>query len=90
MKINPESFFRTFSTTWLFLKFVEKKEAEETRNKHQIVPVVIKVKPRNKKEKLPAVLVSINCGRKDIKNKATFGLRILIKTPSRNILIFGS
>src|SRR6266568_3911172 len=55
------------------------------RNRHQVVPVAMNVRPRAMNAATFVGLVgSMNCGRKARKNNATLGLRTLVTTPCRN------
>src|SRR5205085_8019888 len=62
-----------------------KDEANHARTRHQIVPVVTKVKPSTRNANTLVVDAwSMNCGRNARKNMATFGFRIFVRTPCRN------
>ena len=56
--------------------------ANQARTRHQIVPVVTKVRPRRRKAVVfEGAAASMNCGRKARKKSATFGFRIFVTIP---------
>jgi hypothetical protein len=64
------------------LNIFDKKEDAYASNRHQIVPVVKNVTPNIRKGTgVLFMLGLINCGRKDRKNSATFGLNKFVRKP---------
>ena len=81
---TPLIFINHLETELFDLNFLLIDEAKMATIKHQIVPVVMNTKPRIMNERtLSGLSGEINCGRKAIKNTATFGLKILVNAPCR-------
>ena len=64
------------------LKYALMREENRTNSKHQVVPVTIKVMPRQRKGSNPYVLDgAINWGKNDRKKRATFGFKTFVINP---------
>lgn len=84
IKTSPHNLFIYEASVLFFLNLANNDDAKNAKTKHQIVPVVINVVPNNKKGKAVFLtLGSTNCGKKAIKNKATFGFKIFVNAASR-------
>ena len=78
----PHSFRMSAIIFGLFRSASDRAEAANARTMHQTVPVVSNVQPRMKNGiGLSTAFGFINCGRKERKNKATFGLSRLVRNP---------
>ena len=84
MPINITSLilFKITSIVGFLRRFSLNFDDSNAKHENHIKPVVANVSPRPKKDSmLLPELESINCGKNAKKNKATFGLKVLVMTP---------
>src|SRR5512135_3570809 len=82
MKTNPAKRLSTTAIDGVLRSFCVIQAENVTRMRHQVVPVMMNDDPRTMNESGPAVACGLmNCGRNEMKKRATLGFSRFVMTP---------